>query len=134
MDHPTGRPLFGCLIIALLVIACIGSISIVLDQACQSTLNQRLPLYPGAEIVTERYSFFSRFGVGETYLELYSPDDPDTVQRWYGRTTGQITRQAALTNDPIYRLAVSRFRVRRDANGTGGSEITLLGQCVIGGG
>jgi hypothetical protein len=104
----------------------------VLDQACISTLSQRLPLYPGAEIVTERHNFFTRFGVGETYMVLTSPENPTTVQSWYGGIVGPYMRQAAISNDPIFRLASSQWRVRRDPARNGGSEITLYGACVVG--
>ncbi|MBE0689033.1 MAG: hypothetical protein IH587_02780 [Anaerolineae bacterium] len=131
-DRLFHSPAFGCLIIGLLTIGCLGSISILLDQACHGTLNRRLPIYPGAEVVTERHSFFTAFGVGETYMQLYSADAPDTVQPWYGREVGTYLRDAAINNDPLLRLGSGQWRVRRDDSGEG-SEITLYGTCVVGG-
>ncbi|MCA9903326.1 MAG: hypothetical protein KC547_05675 [Anaerolineae bacterium] len=131
-DRLFHSPAFGCLVIGLLMIACVGSISIVLDQACHATLNRRLPIYPNAEIVTERHNYFTAFGVGETYMQLYSPDSTDTVQQWYGREVGTYLREAATNNDPFLRLGSGQWRVRRDASGSG-SEITLYGTCVVGG-
>ena len=123
---------FGCLFIFVLLFACLGSISFVLDQACMTTLTRRLPIYPDAETRVERHSFFRAFGVGETYFQLYTPDDPDTVQAWYGREVGTYMRQAVRDNDPFLRLGSGQWRVRRDESGTG-SEITLFGTCVVGG-
>jgi len=126
------NPGFGCLIIGLLTVACIGSMLIFFDQACLSTLSKRLPIYPNAELVVERYNFFTRFGMGETYLQLYSPDEPTTVQSWYGREVGTYLREAGINHDPLVNLGSGQWRVNRDASGQG-SEITLYGACMVGG-
>ncbi len=128
----SSTPALGCLLIFALLFACLGSLSFVLDQACMTTLTRRLPIYPGAEIRVERHSFFRAFGVGETYLQLYSADDPDVVQAWYGREVGTYMRRAVQENDPFLRLGTGQWRVRRDESGSG-SEITLFGACVVGG-
>ena len=126
------NPGFGCLIIGLLTAACVGSMLIYFDQACHTTLTRRLPLYPDAEIVVERHNFVTVFGMGETYMQLYSPDEPTSVQSWYAREVGAYLREAGLNHDPLVSLGSGQWRVNRDVSGEG-SEITLYGTCMVGG-
>ena len=92
-------------------------------------MSQRLPLYPNAEITVQRYNMFRPRGMGETYIELVSPDDPDTVSRWYGSTAGRYSREAVRTNDFTYRLATAERAIGWTEDRTG-SLIQLYGTCA----
>lgn len=100
-----------------------------MDRLCYASLSNRLPIYPGAEIRVQRYNLFAARGMGETYMELYSPDDPDTVSRWYGQQVGGYIREASRNRDFIYALARSQYAVRRADEGEG-SLIQLYGTCA----
>jgi hypothetical protein len=119
----------GCLIIVLAMLLCSGGAILAVDQMCYTTLSNRLPIYPGAEIRVERHNFFRAFGMGETYLELHTPDDSDTVGRWYGGTAGAYSREAVRTNNFTYRLASAERSFRR-AEGEDGTFIQLYGACA----
>ena len=119
----------GCLVIVLAVVLCGGGATLVVDQLCYSTLSNRLPIYPDAEIRVERHNFFRAFGMGETYVELYTPDDGDTVGRWYGETAARYSRQAVQRNDFTYRLASAERSFRR-AEDEVGTFIQLYGACA----
>lgn len=123
------RRLGGCLLLILIIFGCLGVSVFTLDQLCYVTLSQRLPLYPDAEITVERHNMFRARGMGETYMELVSPDDPDTVSRWYGSTAGRYQREAVRTNDPLYRLATAE-RAIGSTEDRDGSLIQLYGTCA----
>lgn len=115
--------------IVLAVLLCSGGTVLTLDQLCYITLSNRLPIYPGAEIRVERHNFFRPFGMGETYVELHTPDDGDTVGRWYGETAGRYSREAVRTNNFTYRLASAERSFRR-AEDEVGTFIQLYGACA----
>ena len=132
MDRESGygkRPLLGCLLVVVLVLLCGGVTTFTLNQLCLSTMTQRLPIYPGARTIVERHNSFSAFGMGETYVELYSPDAPDVVNKWYGNTAGTYQINAVRNDDPIYNLARSNWTVNAAEDGKG-SQIQLYGTCV----
>jgi hypothetical protein len=123
------RTLGGCLAILVGLMLCMAVSVLGLDRLCYESLSRRMPIYPGAEIRVNRYNLFTSRGMGETYLELYSPDPSDVVSEWYGRTTSATLREAARTNDAIYRLARSERNVRRAEDGEG-ALIELYGTCA----
>jgi hypothetical protein len=132
VDRESGygkRPLLGCLLIIVLVALCGGVTTFTLDRLCLSTMTQRLPIYPGAQTVVERHNSFTEFGMGETYVELYSPDAADVVSKWYGNTAGTYQINAVRNDDPIYNLARSNWTVNKAEDGKG-SQIQLYGTCV----
>lgn len=132
MERDSGynrRSCLGCLVVLVLVFACAGLTSLVLDVVCHQALTQRLPFYPGAEIVTERHNLFRRFGMGETFIELYAPDPSSEVREWYARTTAPRERELRRSGSTGYRLTNASWVVYRAEDGTG-SQIFLLGTCA----
>ncbi len=132
MDRGSGygkRSLLSCGVIILLIVLCGGVMTFTFDRLCLSTMTQRLPIYPGAQMVVERHNMLSAFGMGETYAELYSPDAPDVVSKWYGNTAGTYQINAVRNGDPTYNLGRSNWTVNQAADGKG-SQIQLYGICV----
>ncbi len=132
MDRSSGyskRTLLGCGVIILLIFLCGGITTFTLDRLCVSTMTQRLPIYPGAQTVVERHNSMTAFGMGETYVELYSPDVPDVVSKWYGNTAGTYQIDAVRNDDPFYKLGRSNWTVNLAEDGKG-SQIQLYGTCV----
>lgn len=123
------RALGGCLVIILGVFLCVGVTFVTIDQLCYDTLTNRLPMYPESDVLTQRHNLFRPFGMGETYIELYSADDRDTVQRWYGTTAGRYSREAVRTGDFKYRLANAQRAFVRADDGVG-TFIQLYGACA----
>jgi hypothetical protein len=124
---------FGCLIIVILLFGCIGISLLAADRVCYAGLSQRLPIYPNAEIVYRSHNFLTELGMGNTVITLYSPDDPDTVRSWYGRTTGEFLQDSLNSGDPIIRLqrviAQTDWSITRAEDGIG-SQIILFGTCA----
>jgi hypothetical protein len=129
----TRRWTFGCLLVFILLFGCIGISLLATDRVCYAGLSQRLPIYPNAEIVYRSHNFISELGMGNTVITLYSPDDPDTVRSWYGRTTGEFLQNSLQSGDPIIRLqrviAQTDWSITRAEDGIG-SQIILFGTCA----
>lgn len=132
MDESRGagrRAALGCLLVLVGLIVCGLVTAIAVDTLCYGALTQRVPMYPGAEVVLERHNLFRAFGMGETYVVLRSPDSPDVVSRWYGRTVGPYTREAIRSGDVGFRISRGQRAVTPAEDGMG-SEIRLIGSCA----
>lgn len=131
MDQPRAgcsrRAALSVLLIIGLIAVCLGAATVAADRVCVNGFNERLPLYPGATVKWERHNFLTVFGMGETVMTLYSPDDPDTVRSWYARTTSDASKRAI--SDALLRMAQSEWTVNRAEDGTG-SQIILHGVCM----
>ncbi|HLU12309.1 MAG TPA: hypothetical protein VK003_21705 [Oceanobacillus sp.] len=123
----------GCLGLGLALVFCVGTLTFAIDRVCYTGLSQRLPIYPNAEVRLRRHNMFSEFGMGNTAITLYSPDDPAVVRQWYGRQTGEYIRGTMDNGGMIDRLALriaqGDWDVTRDESGTG-SLIILFGTCA----
>jgi hypothetical protein len=110
---------------------CVGTVTFALDRICYSGLSQRLPIYPNAEVRLRRHNLFTEFGMGNTAITLYSPDDPNDVRRWYGRQTGDYIRGTMDNGGTIDRLALRIAQGDWDVTADGtGSQIILFGTCA----
>lgn len=112
-------------VIILVIFACSGIGVGVVNYACISSATTWLPLYPGAEVVSDKHTFISTFGMGETLVTLYTPDDEPTVYRWYAVAVREVSQQ----KNP-QRIARTRWAtaVAEDGKGT---LITLYSACAI---
>src|SRR5215470_13853021 len=90
-ERPYGcsrRAGLGCLLILALLFGCVGTSMLVIDAGCHNSMTQKIPIYPGAQVVSTKYNFFRPFGMGETLVLLTTDDAPDVVRNWYGTTVG----------------------------------------------
>lgn len=117
----------GCLVILVILTACLSVTALGLDGMCVSSVGSRLPIYPGATLEMERHSFLRATGMGETVMILYTPDDPQTVTAWYARTVGQVLRENALKRVP--QIGAADWNVTRAEDGVG-SQIILYSYCM----
>jgi len=119
------------LLIVGVLAACSIMTTLAIDAMCYNALSQRLPIYPGARMTFEQYSFLRRYGMGGTLMILDSDDSPDTVQEWYGRISGQLAREARDngTLRAMYGFARADWSVATAEDGTG-SQIILSGVCA----
>lgn len=127
------RPVVGCLVVIAVMFACIVGSIVGINGVCTAYLPQRLPYYPGAEVVREIHNFMSPWGMGNTVATLYSTDDPETVRSWYGVQTGTFLRNALQNPTPITDLGRQLARVdvsiTRAEDGVG-TQIILFGTCL----
>jgi hypothetical protein len=131
MDRDSGynrRSCLGCLMLFGFVLLCAGVVSLTVDVLCHNALSNRLPFHPDAQIVTERHNLARRFGMGETFVELYVPAPSAEIREWYARTISAYEREARRSNAPGYRLSQATWQVFRAEDDTG-SQVFLYGTC-----
>jgi len=121
------------LLVIVLISVCTTVTTLGLDAMCYNVLSQRLPIYPGARITLERYSFLRRYGMGDTLIILDSDDLPDTVREWYGREQGSVALRLRQGGNLqlFYGFTNATTSVTTAEDGTG-SQIILSGTCAAG--
>ncbi|MBZ0287164.1 MAG: hypothetical protein K8I30_06075 [Anaerolineae bacterium] len=127
-EQPRGcrRTLLSMVVIVGAIVLCIGGITLGLDGMCVASIGPRAPLYPGATVTSERHTLLRTFGMGETVMILYSPDDSKTVNDWYARTVGGVLRDNMQRSIRVYGSA--NYSVTTAEDGTG-SQIILYSTC-----
>lgn len=120
------RMLIGTLIVTVIMFSCLVVSVIGIDGLCVADVGPRLPFYAGATITSERNTMFRRFGMGETIIILYSPDDNQTVTGWYGRTVGAKLKENL--DKGLRQFGSTRWTVGLAEDGTG-SQIILYSRC-----
>lgn len=118
--------LISMLVIFGIIAGIAGVVTFALDQGCYYDLTQRLPLYPGAEVVTTYYNMFRPWGMGDTRYILKSSDDTLVVRNWYARNTGADAVERARGGG---RVGNADWEVWRDTDG--GTLISLHGACMV---
>jgi hypothetical protein len=129
MKLPFQRTSLGCLAVIVGMFVCMSVTFLGVDAACRINLTQRLPIYPGAEIRARAHNFLSEFGIGDTTLTLYTPDELEQVREWYNTTVARYVRAAAQSGDPFIRLSQGSTDIQPDESGVG-TQILLFGTCV----
>jgi hypothetical protein len=124
-----GRLTTGCLVVVLAATLCIGVTGFTFDRLCSSNLSQLIPFYPGSQMISERHSFLTMYGIGETVVILHSDDDPNVVNSWYGRTMGGFRRRSIQETIIGAQLVRGNFSVTGDVGGQG-TQIILYGNCI----
>jgi hypothetical protein len=102
---------------------CLGSIIVGADMICKSNVETWLPYYPNAEVVSIEHDFIRARAMGETWVVLSSPDDPETVRQFYRDNTLALMRAETLRG-----WAITDWRVEADPDGEG-SIIRLYSLC-----
>jgi len=122
------RMLIATLIITGLMMACLVVTTLGIDGMCVADIGPRMPIYPGATVISERHSMLRPYGMGETVIILYSADDPQLVTGWYGRTVGGALREN-LSKGITRQFGGTNWTVTRAEDGTG-SQIILYSKCA----
>lgn len=125
------RTVLGCLFIFVAMFACLASVVLVVDAGCYNSMVKKIPVYPGAQVVSIKYNLFRAFGMGETLALLNTSDSIDVVRNWYGRTVGAAYKAIQSgENDAFFFLADGRYTITDAVEGTG-SQILLSGACGV---
>jgi hypothetical protein len=105
------------------------------DVQCHNDINMRMPVYPDSELINvEESGFFRLRGMGLLYAEYSTPDNPETIRRWYGSYLYDLRaelREQGEYGNPATGLATTMYSVREKDDGTG-SIITQQAECGYG--
>ena len=116
-------------IISILIFAstfiCIFITAIAVDRSCSNAAADWLPTYPGAEVISEEYTWLRPFGIGDTTRILYTPDSRQDVLSWYAGNDRALEEKGYHRTDGHANLY---WRLGSPAGG--GTTIRLISQCA----
>lgn len=123
------RRILAIAVVPLAVMLCIVIFMLTLDHLCYTGLSQRLPIYPGAEVVFEEHSGFRAFGSGETLMIIETADPIETVRDWYGRNAGGAVRRMVQQGQQVLVSMTTVNTSLIELEDEPGTQITLSGIC-----
>jgi hypothetical protein len=105
----------------LLLISCPGILLLAADVACSANIEEWLPIYPGAEMVSVQYDYFRARALGTTTMQLTSTEEAETIRQFYRDI---VIRMAEAQN--TRGLASTHWQVEE---GEDSSTIYLYSEC-----
>lgn len=124
VDRPRGRTyLLALILISFGICGLTTATTYFYDSACRAGGNNWLPVYPNSQLVEERYSFLTMYGIGITRREFYTEDHYLDVRRWY-------QDQNTIAGRENKSRGGAAMRYRADELEEGGTQILLLSECA----
>lgn len=118
-------PLVGCLVVALVVILFVVALVFGSDQYCRYEINRRLPIYPGATVLSQEFNGLRVRATGASQVVVSTPDSSEAVKEWYR----QLNLERVKREGP-QGLASVNYVVEPNAEGEG-SVIYYTTECGI---
>jgi hypothetical protein len=118
-------PLVGCLVVAVVVVLFVVALVFGSDQYCRYEINQRLPIYPGATLVSQEFNGLRVRATGASQMVVSTLDSPETVNEWYRQLNLERVRREGPQG-----LASINYVVEANAEGEG-STIYYSTECGI---
>jgi hypothetical protein len=118
-------PLIGCVIVPVSVVLFILALVFGSDQYCRYEINQRLPVYPGATLVSQEFNGLRVRATGASQMVFSTPDSPETVTEFYR----QLNLERVQREGPSG-IATVNFIVEPKSQGSG-SLISYFTECGI---
>lgn len=117
----TKSAIMGVVAVLVLVFGCPGAIIVAADLACNASIEEWIPLYPGAEVIETQYNLLRPRGIGLTSMVLRTQDDAETVRQWYRDNVIQIMHRGGGN-----RFATTSWQVEESQDGI---LIRLYSEC-----
>jgi hypothetical protein len=126
------QTVIGILVITVGVMLCSVLSVAGIDIVCHNDIERILPLYPGAEIVSEQSGFFRPRAMGLSVVVLTSTDAVADVRKWYLDHHLSVIRGTMDENGQRIspsNIATITTQVDEDQE-TGLTRITLESECA----
>ncbi|MCA9881775.1 MAG: hypothetical protein H6670_14605 [Anaerolineaceae bacterium] len=121
-QRSVGGMLMATLLIVLGILACGSTLVIGVDVACVASVDEWVPVYPGAVEISESHNMFRAKGMGISQV-VYETSDPRVdVVRWYLDYQTNI----AMRHNTI---ASSGYRAIDNPDGEG-TRIIIFSECA----
>jgi hypothetical protein len=118
-------PLVGCVSVPILAVLFIVALVFGSDQYCRYEINQRLPIYPGATLVSKNFNGLRARATGASQMVYNTPDDVETVKAFYRELNLERVQRERPQG-----IATVNFLVEPNPQGEG-SVISYATECGI---
>jgi hypothetical protein len=127
------QTLIGCLMIIVGIFACTVVSVVGIDMVCYNNIEEKLPLYPQAVVVSQESGFFRPRGMGMSTVVMTTTDAAKDVRKWYSDHLREVEKQSydeqTRRRTAPLGLANVSFQVEEDSK-TGQTLITLMSECA----
>ncbi|MAU13797.1 MAG: hypothetical protein CL607_28530 [Anaerolineaceae bacterium] len=117
-----GSMLAGLFVIILGIVACGVSLIVGVDVACVASVDEWVPVYPGAVEISESHNMFRAKGMGISQVIYETDDTKIDVTRWYLDYQSSIEHRQNT-------IASSGYRVIDSPDGEG-TQIIIYSECA----
>lgn len=118
-------PLVGCVVVPVVAVLFIVALVAGSDQYCRYEINQRLPIYPNATLVSQQFNGLRVRATGASQMVFSTPDDVESVKAFYR----ELNLERAKKEGPPG-IATVNFFVEPNPQGEG-SVISYATECGI---
>ncbi len=117
--------LLGCVTVPVVVVLFVLALVFGSDQYCRYEINQRLPIYPGATLVSQEFNGLRARATGASQMVFATPDSADTVREFYRELNFKRVQEERPQG-----ISTVNFQVEPDPQGDG-SLISYMTECGI---
>ena len=117
--------LLGCVTVPVVVVLFVLALVFGSDQYCRYEINQRLPIYPGATLVSQEFNGLRARATGASQMVFATPDSADTVREFYRELNFKRVQEERPQG-----ISTVNFQVEPDLQGDG-SLISYMTECGI---
>jgi hypothetical protein len=124
------RTLVGFALITVGIIVMVFVCMITLSVPCVSNFYNQLPVYPEAELISERSSTLNWIGIGDLEFDYRTGDDVPTVEAWYKTMVDdaiEAATYAQVSGEPIPEAWRHLYLISASDAGT---DIRLISNCL----
>jgi hypothetical protein len=118
-------PLVGFILLPVVVVLFIAALVFGSDQYCRYEINQRLPIYPGATLVSQEFNGLRVRATGSSQMVYTTPDDAEKVREFYRELNLERVQREGPTG-----IATVNFFVEPNSQAEG-SVIAYATECGI---
>ncbi len=118
-------PLVGCVVLPVLVVLFVVALVFGSDQYCRYEINRRLPIYPGATLLSQEFNGLRTRATGASQMVFSTPDSEATVREFYRQLN-----LARVKEEGPQGLATVGFNIQADPQGEG-AIISYATECGI---
>jgi hypothetical protein len=118
-------PLVGCVVVPIVTVLFIVALVVGSDQYCRYEINQRLPIYPSATLVSQEFNGLRARATGSSQMVFSTPDSPEMVKEFYRNLNLERVKKEGPQG-----IATVNFFVEPNPQGEG-SIISYATECGI---
>jgi hypothetical protein len=118
-------PLIGCVILPIVAVLLVAALVVGSDQYCRYEINQRLPIYPSATLVSQEFNGLRVRATGASQMVYTTPDDVEKVKAFYRELNLERVQREGPQG-----IATINFFVEPNPQGEG-SVISYATECGI---
>lgn len=122
--------LIGLTAIVVAVIITVFACLIVISAPCVSNFYNKLPVYPGAELIEQKSSVLNWIALEDLEFSYHSTDDIEALDTWYQEMVDDVKSAAIRAQVADETIPVAWRHEYYLSTGDDGTDILLIASCL----